>query len=55
MSDNADRMIEFEEQNFDRLIDKFLQIKAVRDLWEDFVYNEYEDSLRDFEPDHGER
>ena len=39
-------MTEFEESNFDLLIEKFLKEKEVADLWADFVYNEYEDSLR---------
>ena len=40
-------MVEFEEHNWDWLVDKFLKIKQVRDLWDDFVYNEYEKSLQD--------
>ena len=47
MSDNGDRMIKFEEDNYDWLVEKFLNIKNVRDLWDDFVYNEYNNSLQD--------
>ena len=43
----SDELIKFEEQNFDDLVDKFLKIKAVRDLWDDFVYEQYQDSLQD--------
>ena len=39
--------IEFEEKNWDWLIDKFLKKKEITDLWEQFIYEEYEDSLRD--------
>ena len=47
----GDRLIEFEEHNYDLLVEKFLKIKNIRDLWEDFVYNEYEDSLAEEPPD----
>jgi hypothetical protein len=44
---SGDKLIEFEEQNWDWLIDRFLEGKIVRDMWEEFVYNEYEKSLQD--------
>lgn len=34
--------VEFEEKNWDWLIDKFMKIKVVREAWEDFVYTEYQ-------------
>jgi len=45
MSD--DRFVEFEESNFDTLVDKF--IRKYQDKWDDFVYDEYQNSFR--EPD----
>ena len=45
MSD--DRLIEFEEDNFDYLVEKFLRLKTIVDAWGDFVYEQYEDSLKD--------
>jgi len=48
---SSDGLIEFEERGWDELIDKFLKIKQVRELWEDFVYNEYQDSCHDIERD----
>jgi len=44
----SDRMIIFEESNFDSLVEKFLKTKEVANLWADFVYGEYQDSLGDF-------
>ena len=43
----GDQLLDFEAQNFESLVDKFLDIKSVRSLWEEFVYNEYEDSFGD--------
>ena len=40
-------MIEFEEKNHDWLIEKFLKEKEAADLWADFIYNEYNNSLLD--------
>lgn len=36
---SSDRMINFEEDNWDWLIDKFLKIH--KDEWEEFIYEEY--------------
>jgi len=44
---SSDDLINFEESNYDTLVDKFLNIKQVRGLWSDFVYNEYEKNLND--------
>jgi len=49
MSEVGDRLIDFEADNFDSLVDKFLKEKEVVELWADFVYNEYINSSR--EPD----
>ena len=45
MSYTGDRMIEFEESNWDWLIDKFLEIKEIRDKWEDFIYDEFNNNI----------
>lgn len=48
----GDELIEFEEGNFDILVDKF--IKKNQDKWDDFVYEEWRDSLGDIpEPEKG--
>ncbi len=41
----GDKLIEFEESNWDWLADKFIKIK--QDDWDTFVYEEYEKSLGD--------
>ena len=41
----GDELIEFEERNYDNLIEKF--IEKYRDKWETFVYEEYMDSFGD--------
>lgn len=45
MSD--DRLIRFEEDNYDTLMEKF--IKLYQDKWDELVYDEYTDSM--WEPD----
>jgi hypothetical protein len=50
MSDMSDRMIEYEEQNYDDLIDKFLDIKDIRDRWEQFVCDKFSQHITDIEP-----
>jgi hypothetical protein len=47
MSQTRDRLIEFEEQNFFDLAEKFVHLKSVEDKWFDFVYQEYEESIQD--------
>ena len=43
-----DRYIEFEEDNYDNLVDRF--IAKYRDKWDEFVFEEYEDRpVPDFE------
>ena len=42
---SGDELIEFEEGNYDVLVDKF--IKKNQDKWDDFVHDEYMDSLGD--------
>lgn len=42
----GDKLIEYEESNWDWLVDKF--IKAKQDDWDNFVYEEYLKSLADF-------
>jgi len=44
---SSDDLINFEESNYDTLVDKFLNIKQVKELWADFVYKEYEKNLND--------
>jgi hypothetical protein len=52
---SSDRLIEFEESNFEDLVEKFIHLKSIEHLWCDFVYQEYVDSLRDIEaPEHKE-
>ena len=46
---SSDKLLEFQEGNFYDLVDKFLDLKGVRDMWEDFVYDEYQSNLP--EPD----
>ena len=48
---NGKTQFEWEEKNFDWLIDKFLKINQVADLWADFTYDEYEKSLQEPEGD----
>jgi hypothetical protein len=48
----GDRLIKFEENNFDWLIEAFLKTKVVAPLWYEFVENEYEKSFA--EPDEGD-
>jgi hypothetical protein len=43
----SDRLIEFEEQNWNDLAEKF--INKHRDEWDEFVIEQYEDSIQ--EPD----
>ena len=47
MSHSGDMMIRFEEDNFDKLVDKFLHLKDIETRWIEFVFQEYEDSLQD--------
>ncbi len=51
MGDTSDKLIRFEEDNWDRLADEF--IKSKQDEWDNFVYEEYEKSLKepDYEPE----
>ena len=49
MSYMGDRMIGFEEQNWDWLAEKF--IEKYRDQWEQFIYDEFNNSMPDFEED----
>ena len=53
MSHHGDKMIDFENDYFDMLIDKFLEKKEIRPIWEDFVYEEYNKSLQEPDYDHG--
>lgn len=48
MSDNGDRLIEFEEQNYSDLTEKF--IEKYRTLWEEFVFEKYNDWIDSQEP-----
>ena len=48
---SSDGMLDFEADNYDDLVEKFLDIKAVRDMWENFVCDEYEDECSSHEPD----
>ena len=48
MSD--DRLIKFEENNYDRLVEKFIEL--YEDKWGEFVYDKYVNSMR--EPDNME-
>ena len=47
MSSSGDMMNKFQEDNWDILLIKFLKEKEVKDLWEEFCYNEWMDSLAD--------
>jgi hypothetical protein len=48
----GDRILQFEEDNFDWLLDKFfLNNKAIKEEWDNFVYEEYEKSLQEPEED----
>ena len=46
-----DILVDFETDNFEDLAEKFVRQKEVIGLWADFVYSEYEKSLKDIEPD----
>ena len=48
MSDMGDRMIDFEEQNYDTLVEKFIDIH--RDEWEQFVCDRFCQDMADIEP-----
>ena len=48
--DGSMDMVEFEEQNTDWLIEKFMKIKEVMKLWEQFVSDEYDEAVRSQEP-----
>lgn len=48
MSDNSDRMIEYEERNWNELAEKF--IEKYRTLWEEFVFEKYDDWCNSQEP-----
>lgn len=55
MSDIGDRLIDFEADHFQELAEKFVDKyiasdKTVRNLWEDFVEAEFNDSMCDVEP-----
>lgn len=57
MSDMGDRLIDFEADHFQELAEKFVDKylkdnKVVRDLWEQFVEDEFTDNIRDIEPDY---
>ena len=41
----GDRLIEFEESNFDWLVNKFIETN--QDQWDSFVYKEYEKRMAD--------
>ena len=44
----GDAILKFEEDNFDWLLDKFfLNKKAIKEEWDNFIYEEYEKSLQD--------
>jgi len=49
MSYMGDRLIDFEADNYDDLVEKFLDIKEIREKWEQFIYDEYESDMP--EPD----
>ena len=40
-----DALIEFEEDNYDWLTEKFIRIENVRRIWDDFVMDEYNKTL----------
>lgn len=44
-----DRLIDFEADNFDALVDKFIQKYCGE--WNAFVLSEFEDLIQDIEPD----
>lgn len=44
-------LIDFEDDNFQELAEKFVRLKAIQESWMDFVYSEYEKSLKEIEPD----
>ncbi len=50
MSYNGDKILEFEEQNWTALVEKFLNSKDIVDKWEQFVYDQYCQSIVDREP-----
>ena len=50
MSNMGDMMIEYEEQHYDTLVEKFLNIKRIRDDWEQFVSDEFSQHIQDIEP-----
>ena len=37
MSDMGDKMIEYEKDNYDTLVEKFLNVPRIRNDWEQFV------------------
>lgn len=45
-----DAIVDFEDKNRETLIEKFIEKPNIRDLWEDFIYNEYMAFLN-YEPD----
>lgn len=50
MSDMGDKMIEYEEQHYEELVEKFLQKDIIKDAWEQFVTDQFNENLRDIEP-----
>lgn len=50
MSDMGDKMIEYEEQNYDTLVEKFLNVPRIRDEWEQFVADRFAEHIQDIEP-----
>ena len=35
-------IIEFQEQNWDNLFEKFIKLKEIEDLWDKFLWEEYQ-------------
>jgi SPP1 family predicted phage head-tail adaptor len=40
-------LIEYEEKNYSALIDRFMNKENIKELWNDFVYNEFNNSYGD--------
>ena len=39
---NGNDMLEFEEQNFDWLVQNFLEIKPIQEAWGEYIYKAWE-------------
>ena len=41
------KLIIFEQEHFEALMEEFLKDQTIREMWDEFVYTEYINSLRE--------